>query len=180
MAHGADEPVYWTVHIYLYTTRSGPMRSWRNVSALMLSMALATACVASRPKQGINPDMLGSYRFEEQLTPDAKIEGTFVVGQDSVAIDAYPGPCRYERDRSNVLAIAYTCGGVSFAFDRADPVHKATYTAIVSVKGSRQVCVRYTTNKDGKQVCAQMSTETFYRDVRRSGALRPLRMDEVM
>ena len=156
------------------------MRFWGNLPVLMVSLALASACAASRPKQGINPDMIGTYRFEEQLTPDAKIEGTFVVGQDSVAIDAYPGPCRYERDRSNVLAIAYTCGGVSFAFDRADPVHKASYSAVVQVKASRQVCLRYTTNKDGKQVCAQMSTETFYRDVRRSGALRPLRIDEVM
>ena len=82
------------------------MRFWGNLPVLMVSLALASACAASRPKQGINPDMIGTYRFEEQLTPDAKIEGTFVVGQDSVAIDAYPGPCRYERDRSNVLAIA--------------------------------------------------------------------------
>ncbi len=155
------------------------MRSWGNISVLMLSLALATACAASRPRAGISPDLFGSYRFDEQLSPDAKIEGTFVVGQDSVAIDAYPGPCRYERDRSNVFAIVYTCGGVSFAFDRTDPVHKASYSAIVQVKGSRQVCLRYTTNKDGKQVCAQTSTETYYRDVRRSGALTPFRIDEV-
>ena len=155
------------------------MRSWRTSSALLLSVALATACAASKPRAGINPDLFGSYRFEEQLSPDSRIEGTFVVGQDSVAIDAYPGPCRYERDRSNVFAIVYTCGGVAFAFDRADPVHKASYSAIVQVKASRQVCLRYTTNKDGKQVCAQMSTETYYRDVRRSGALTPFRMDEV-
>ena len=83
------------------------MRSWRNSSALLLSVALATACAASKPRAGVNPDLFGSYRFEEQLSPDSKIEGTFVVGQDSVAIDAYPGPCRYERDRSNVLAIVY-------------------------------------------------------------------------
>ena len=155
------------------------MRSWRKSSALLLSVALATACAASKPRAGINPDLFGSYRFEEQLSPDSRIEGTFIVGQDSVAIDAYPGPCRYERDRSNVFAIVYTCGGVAFAFDRADPVHKASYSAIVQVKSRRQVCVRYTTTKEGTQVCAQTSSETYYRNVRRSGALRPSRVDEV-
>jgi hypothetical protein len=163
----------------LYTIQRGSMGPLRSLSALLLSVAIVSACSASKPKQGIRPELFGTYRFEEQLTPDDKIEGTFVVENDSVSVDAYPGPCRYDRDRASLLTISYRCGDVQFTFDRTDPVRKATYTAVVHVKDSRQVCVRYTTTSTGKQVCAQTSTETVYRDARRSGVLRPERVESV-
>lgn len=155
------------------------MGSCRSLTALLLFIAFVAACSSSKPKTGIRPEQYGTYRFEEQLTPDDKIEGHFVVGEDSVDVDAYPGPCRYERERSNVLTIVYRCGDVTYAFDRTDPVRKASYSTVVHVKATRQVCIRYTTNNAGQQVCAQMSTETYYRDSRRSGLLRVERMESV-
>jgi hypothetical protein len=155
------------------------MRTCRQLFALLLSATIASACAGAKPSMGIRPELLGTYRFDEQLSPDDRLRGTFVVGQDSVAIDAEPGPCRYERDRSNLLSITYTCGGVAYSFDRTDPVRKASYSAILHLKETRQVCVRYTTNNQGRQVCAQMANETYYRDTRRSGLLRVERVEDV-
>jgi hypothetical protein len=163
----------------LYTIQRGSMGTCRQLSALLLTATIVSACASAKRSQGIRPELLGTYRFDEQLSPDDRLQGTFVVGEDSVAIDAYPGPCRYERDRSNLLYITYTCGGVAYSFDRTDPVRKATYSAIVHLKETRQVCVRYTTNTTGRQVCAQMANETYYRDARRSGLLRVERVEDV-
>ncbi|MEP6989898.1 MAG: hypothetical protein ABJA80_03135 [bacterium] len=147
--------------------------------ALVASLLLASACAANKPPKGIRPELLGTYRFEEQVAPDVRIAGTFTVTQDTVDIEAQPGPCRYEQDRSNSLRIVYACGPeLTFTFDRTDPVRRATYTTVVHVTEQVSVCLRYTKAASGQMVCAEYGKETRFRDVRRSGLLRPERVDD--
>ena len=146
----------------------------------MLSAVVVSACVSHASTRTMRPELLGTYRFDEQVSPDVRLEGQFVVGQDSVAIDATPGPCRYEQNMSNALTIYYRCADVTFAFDRADPVRRARYTAVVHLRETRSVCVRYARTSTGQTICAASRYETVYRDTRRSGVLRVGRVDDVM
>lgn len=150
------------------------------VMAVILTAALCAACGARKGRTALDPEVLGTYRFAEQLSPDDRIQGHFVVAQDTVAIEATPGPCRYEPDKSMALVIAYTCGDVLFTFDRASPVRKARYTVTLHLRELRTVCARYGKNRSGQTVCEAYTREPVFRDVRRSGLLRVERVDNVM
>ena len=151
--------------------------TWRLPIGALAWLGLLGGCASTGTKVGMRAALVGAYRFTERVAPDVELEGTFVVETDTVSIEAQPGPCRYERERSNVLAISYTCGDVSYVFDRSDPVRTARYVAIVHLRETRTTCIRYTVTSTGQQVCSQSRNETVFRDVRRSGLLRPHRVD---
>jgi len=144
------------------------------LSIVIVSAVLLSACTSNKPAAGVRPEMmLGTWRFSEQVSPDLALEGQFTVEQDTVDVDLRTAPCRYERDRSNMLAITYSCGPeVSFSFDRSDPVRRARYTALVHLVERRTVCRRYATDSAGRTVCVETGQETAFRDARRSGILR--------
>ena len=150
------------------------------VMAVILMAALCTACGARKGRTVLRPEDMGTYRFAEQLSPDDRIRGHFVVAQDTVAIEATPGPCRYEPDKSTALVIAYICGDVLFTFDRASPVRKARYSVTLHLRELRTVCARYGKNRSGQTVCEAYTREPVFRDVRRSGLLRVERVGDVM
>ena len=141
-----------------------------------LALAFGAGCASNGKKVGIRPESLGAYRFTEHAGEDMDLEGIFVVEPDSVSIEATPGPCRYERDRASLLAITYTCGEITYVFDRFDPVRKATYSATVRLQKTRKVCARYVVNSQGRTVCVDYRNEVYFVDSRRSGLLRPQRM----
>ncbi len=150
--------------------------TWRRAITAVASLAILAGCASNASKVGRRSELVGAYRFTERVSTDLELEGIFVVETDTVSLEANPGPCRYERERSNVLAISYSCGDVSYAFDRSDPVHTARYSAIVHLRETRTICIRYTVTSTGRQVCAESRNETVFRDVRRSGVLRPQRV----
>ena len=149
--------------------------TWRIVRALAW-IGFVGGCASNGTKVGMRSELVGAYRFTERVAADVELEGIFVVETDTVSIEANPGPCRYERERSNVLAIGYTCGDVTYLFDRSDPVHTARYSAVVHLQETRTTCIRYTLTSTGARVCAESRNETVFRDVRRSGVLRPQRV----
>lgn len=139
-------------------------------------LALVVGCASNGNKVGLRPEQMGAYRFTERVGEDVELAGIFVVESDTVSIEATPGPCRYDRDRSSALAISYSCGDVFYTFDRTDPLRTARYSTVVHLAERKSVCVRYTVTSTGRQVCAESRNETVFRDVRRSGLLRPQRM----
>ena len=141
-----------------------------------LTLAFAASCASNGKKIGIRPEAVGAYRFSERVNDDVSVDGTFVVESDTVSIEANPGPCRYDRERSNALVISYICGDVSYVFDRHDPSRNPRYATTVQVMETRTVCVGYTVDSTGRTVCARYHTEKIPREVRRSGVLRPQRI----
>ncbi|MDQ2665559.1 MAG: hypothetical protein M3Z05_06075 [Gemmatimonadota bacterium] len=139
-------------------------------------LALVVGCASNGNKVGMRPEQLGAYRFTEHVGEDMELEGIFVIESDTVSIEATPGLCRYDRDRSNALAISYICGDVFYTFDRTDPLRTARYSAVVHLRELVSTCVRYAVTSTGRQVCAETRKETVFRDARRSGLLRPQRM----
>ena len=142
---------------------------------VVVTLALL-GCASNAKQAGIRPESLGAYRFTEHASDDIELEGTLLVEADSVSIDATPGPCRYERERSSPLNITYTCADVTYLIDRSDPVRKVTYSVVVRVQKTRTVCVRSVVNSQGRTVCAQYQNEIYFVDQRRSGLLRPQRV----
>jgi hypothetical protein len=104
------------------------------------------------------------------------LDGEITVERDTILVEATPGPCHYDVLRSRSTTVVYRCADVFLAFDRYDPIDRATYSLVTTVNVPVRTCARYTTTTDGRRVCAQMRTETVPREVRRSGRLRPQRV----
>ena len=146
------------------------------------ALAMAVGCRAPS-SAGATPAArrLGVYRFSERVVApgaDAEvmdIEGEFVVLADTVTVDARPGPCRYDTRTTGAGPITYLCGEVTLTFDRQDPVERASYAVDMHARGTETVCIRYTTNAAGRQVCAQTANQVVDRKVRQSGRLRAIR-----
>jgi len=118
------------------------------------------------------PVRIGVYRFTERPNGvNTPIQGRVLVTHDSVVVEAEPGPCRYDPHTSAGGPIMYQCADVSIAFDRFDPVGRATYRMTKTVRDRKTTCIRYTTDSGGKQVCAQQQTETTEHDVPVTGTL---------
>ena len=144
---------------------------------MVVAVTLALlGCASNATKAGIRPESLGAYRFTEHATEEMDLEGMLLVEADSVSLEATPGPCRYDRERSNPLVITYTCAEITYAIDRSDPVRKVTYSLVVRVQKTRTVCVRTVVNSQGRTICAQYQNEIYFVDQRRSGLLRPQRL----
>ncbi|CAN5386729.1 hypothetical protein BH09GEM1_BH09GEM1_06390 [soil metagenome] len=150
---------------------------WRSAAVAVLWLGFAVGCASGGKPQALRAAQLGAYRFTERVADDVTLEGIFVIEPDTVSIEATPGPCRYESERSNSLGYSYTCGDVHYAFERSDPLRTASYSVVVHLRETKSVCVRYTVTSTGRQVCAESRNETVFRDVRRSGLLRPQRVD---
>ena len=149
----------------------------RAASLVPVVLVLAAAgCGATRKSVAVPPEQFGIYKFVERLNPGYTLEGEFLVQGDTVTVDALPGPCRYEQDRSSAMVIAYRCGTIMLFFDRADPVRKSRFSAIVRMTESRTRCIR-TTVSNGVQVCAQSIVESSTRDATKTGTLRAERVE---
>jgi hypothetical protein len=118
------------------------------------------------------PVRSGVYRFTERPNGvNTTIQRRVLVTHDSFVVEAEPRPCRYDLHTTADGPILDQCADVSIAFDRFDPVGRATYRTTETVTDRKTTCVRYTTDSSGKQVCGQQQTETTQRDVPVAGTL---------
>jgi hypothetical protein len=115
----------------------------------------------------------GVYTFTER--PDGikdPIQGRVLVKEDTVVVELDARSCRYFARSDPTRAFVYDCGDVQLAFGRREPVATATYSTVKTVADRQATCVRYATDKNGNQVCAQQGSETVERRVPISGKLR--------
>lgn len=152
-----------------------PLSLSPRLSGTLSLLALGTACGTTR--SNLTPataSRLGVYRFVERIPshPPLLLEGEFSVRGDSILFNAEPGPCRYDEQNSTGRLLTYICGGVSYMFDRSDPVERLSYqsTAIETVPA--RVCTRM----DSRDVCVAWRTDFTEKTVTRSGRLRPKRV----
>ena len=138
---------------------------------LLVLVATAAACAKSGSPEPA--PRVGLFRFSERPAQTSlTIEGRIFVTHDSVVVDETPGPCRYDISGSRATGpIVYQCADVTLSFDRYDPVGRATYHTSTTVAEHHTVCVRYTADASGHQVCAQTETQTSERRVAVNGTL---------
>jgi hypothetical protein len=141
----------------------------------LLLLALAAAC--GQTQSNLTPttlSRLGVYRFLERVpsNPPVVLEGEISLRSDSILFAAQPGPCRYDGPNSNGRVLSYTCAGVTYSFDRNDPVEGLTYsfTVVETVPGPR--CRVGTPD----QPCIAGRSQPVDRPVTHSGRLRPKRV----
>jgi hypothetical protein len=142
-------------------------------ATLLVLSGAAAACTKSGAPETPPTPRVGVFRFTERPAQTSlTIEGSVFVTHDSVVVDATPGPCRYDSQLSHATGpIVYRCADVTFWFDRYDPVGRATYHTSTLVTEHHTVCVRYTADASGHQVCAQSETQTSERQVSVNGTL---------
>jgi hypothetical protein len=145
-------------------------------AAAVSLIGICDACASSSPRGPTVPaSHLGLFRFLEHIpgtSPGVTLEGDVTVERDTILVEATFGLCRHDELRSRATTVVYNCADVFLAFDRDNPVDRATYSLVATVNVPVRTCARYTTTTDGRRVCAQMGTEMVPRDVRRSGRLR--------
>lgn len=139
------------------------------------------ACHHATSNPSPSVDRRGTYQFSEHVSAggDAPetidIEGLAEVLDDSVTVDARPGPCRLDAPTLSPQPFTYVCGNVTLFFDRRDPVSRSSYKATLARNESRQICARYATDVGGRSTCVEFRTETTQHLVTRGGPLRLLR-----
>lgn len=137
-------------------------------------------CVSS-PSRGpaIPASRVGVFRFLERVpdtSPGITLDGEITVERDTILVEATPGPCQYDVLRSRGTTVVYRCADVFLSFDRNNPIDRARYALVATVYVPVRTCARYTVTTDGRRACAQLRTEMVPREVRRSGRLRPQRV----
>ncbi|MGH7620412.1 MAG: hypothetical protein ACREPM_24610, partial [Gemmatimonadaceae bacterium] len=147
------------------------------------AIILAACHHASPEPHNSLADHVGVYQFTEHLTASGQaaetldLDGEVVVTDDTVTVDARPGPCRFDTTLSIAYPFTYICGSnVTLRFDRQDPVLQARYTARLAQNQTHQACVRYETDSAGRRYCAETQTITTQSLVNVSGALRLTRV----
>jgi hypothetical protein len=156
------------------------------VATIVAAILVTGACHAARANgDELTPaqKQFGVYRFSERISannPTSEIidlEGQFVVLGDTVTVEARPGPCEYDTRTTLGGPILYQCGqNLTLSFDRHQPVARATYKALVAIRETQRICVRYTVDPSGRRICVETSTQTVERMVTQAGHLRTQRM----
>lgn len=150
-----------------------------HVAAISL-LGLSGGCAPPPPRGPADPARrVGAFRFWERVSdtsPGVTLEGELVVERDTILVEVTHGLCHYDPFQSRGMAVVYNCAGVVLRFDRDNPIDRATYSLVTTAHVPVRTCVRYVTNADGRRVCAQTRTVMEPREVRRSGRLRPQRV----
>ena len=149
------------------------------VRGLLCVAAIALAACGSKagtsPKPQIAEGVLGLYSFSEHVPTTrgqfVSLEGEFTVLGDTVTVRTDNSSCLYNLLTTRGSAITYDCGDVSFAFDRFDPVHRATYRMKVRYTEQRQVCAQYATDAGGRQRCVSYRNDFVETEAIRTGRL---------
>jgi hypothetical protein len=137
------------------------------------STTTAVAATASRPIEG-------DYDYLANL-PGQQVRGTMRIIGDTVTIDPMADYCRPALGVPDPMAILYTCNGtgnvesIILRIDRRNPIQLSKWTARYRVQRRREVCTQYAV-RDGRQVCVQMTTETYEAIEPRSGTLQVRRV----
>lgn len=138
-----------------------------------MSTTTAVAATASGPIEG-------DYEYVANL-PGQQVRGQMRVIGDTITVDPMADYCRPSVGVPDPLAILYTCNGpgnvesIQLRFDRRNPTQLSKWTARYRVQRRREVCTQYAV-RDGRQVCVQMTTETYETIEPRSGTLQVRRV----
>jgi hypothetical protein len=147
---------------------------------ILLAVPLLAACggsAASRPETAAPSGRVeGTYEYMATL-PTQQVRGTLRVTADTILVDPVSDYCRLVMGPPDPLYIKYTCQGtgtyeqIQLTIDRRNPTQLSKWSATFRVQRRREVCVQYAM-RDGRQVCVQMSTETYETTETRSGNLQ--------
>ena len=157
---------------------------------VLVLMPLLAACGGSAPKpetaaaksetEATNASIEGRYEFTVNL-PTQQVRGTLRITADTILVDPVSDYCRVAMGPPDPLYIRYTCQGtgtyelLTLTIDRRNPMQLSKWGATFRVSRRREVCVQYVM-RDGRQVCAQMQTETYETTESRSGTLQVRRL----
>jgi hypothetical protein len=101
------------------------------------------------------------------------MEGQFTVESDTIRVEITNGVCLPAIPPSTQY-FNFRCGQALISFDRRNPLQRAYYTMEGTAMVLRRVCVRYVTQPNGTQVCAQYGQERVQERTLFEGRIRPI------
>jgi hypothetical protein len=144
---------------------------------LTLAAGAAAAVLAAchRAPASVTPvrDLVGSYTFEEQLPGRTPVAGELQILPDSFAVESRLGVCRrpmYALPKAPPT-VEFQCPDFTVDINSQDPLGKTTYLASITEIVHRTECLRYGSDKDGKQICLETGDKIEEKTVGRSGRL---------
>jgi hypothetical protein len=150
----------------------------RLLNVLALPILAACASSGTRPPVTAAPSgpIEGNYEYLANL-PSLQVRGTMRIVGDTVLVEPLTDYCRPSVAPPDPFAIKYTCTGtgtyeqIQLTIDRRNPMQLSKWHATFRVQRRREVCAQYAV-RDGRQVCVQMTTETYETNETRSGNLQ--------
>src|SRR5687767_6009852 len=146
----------------------------------VLAIPVLWACASSgnQPPVSVAPSgpIEGTYEYLANL-PSLQVRGTLRIVGDTVLVEPLTDYCRPTVGPPDPFAIKYTCTGtgtyeqIQLTIDRRNPMQLSKWHATMRVQRRREVCAQYAV-RDGRQVCVQMTTETYETTETRSGNLQ--------
>ncbi len=140
---------------------------------LGLLMACGSNAVQLRP---IPESQFGTYRFTDRVSaasPTIVVEGEFTIQADTIVAGVTLGSCQPMIPPST-QSFNFRCGQVSLSFDRRNPLQRATYSVEGTAIELQRVCVRFTVNQSGQQICVQYGNERVQVARNFGGRIRPI------
>ncbi len=144
---------------------------------IIVPMVAACASSGSAPSTAAAPAIPaeGSYEYLVAL-PTTQVRGRLEILPDTAIVIPQSDYCRPLAAGAS-LHVTYTCQGtgpfetLTLRIDRRNPLQLSKWSASFKVQKRRDVCRRYEV-RSGRQVCAEMATETYEATESRSGNLQ--------
>jgi hypothetical protein len=149
--------------------------------AIAAGALLGSACRHAATTHGVSPNAsLGAFDYRATIGR-YELRGIMFVLPDTIIIKPEEQYCEPRMGPADQQVIRYDCRGtqdlesVVFEINRRNPQLDSHWMATLTERKTRSVCVRYTINANGQQVCAQYRTEGYDARSRQSGVIRTKR-----
>lgn len=146
----------------------------RSAPALLLACG---ACGSAPPPGAPLPESRqGTFRFVERVegsSPEILVEGEVTVRADTVEVRVNTGLCQPALVADS-QEFRFRCGELALAFDRRNPVQRASYAVEGRGFEVQRVCRRTATGSDGRPVCVEYGRELVEVEKIFTGRLRPI------
>lgn len=141
-------------------------------AAMLLALLAVESTVASAQKLA---DSAGTYRYEAKSGTHIVSQGTLTITEDSVIVDATPGPCHPVVATSRTRPLIYDCGHVTLSFDRVRPLTRSKATSTRTIYDRQQVCMVESRDTQGRVICAKYGFESVEKTVPVTATVRIIR-----
>ena len=133
----------------------------------LLAVGVA-GCASAKVLPPAGNTAYGVYQFKANVTGTRpmQLEGSVALLPDTVTMSLKGYPCTPGvNQRNNTRGFSYSCGNMSFYFDRQNPLRQNSFVTTTSRWVTNRVCILWAPNRTGGETCTRYGTEREERTV---------------
>lgn len=147
---------------------------------VLATCLVVAACHQAPPPQPMSmAQSVGGYTFRERIPAQSgaaavEIAGELIVLPDTVRLSTEQGPCKQvpTQESGARVGFSFSCPGFGIVVERDDPVHRSKYSISRTYTTTENVCVRYSYDAQGRQICAERGLSQVEHTLETTGFLR--------